>query len=424
MRVLLLLATIGAALAGGRVVPGRGLAAAPQLPLPAEPPATLPPRALNVWLPLPAALDASTNTPGGIARGSTPQFVLLTVRSAALCAASCTCAAACTARSARSAARHGMRHLCFASGIVAALCYQLTLQMLPPLCCHARVSVGPPCLHSFTLPHPSHLLPMQHDDAITSRTYDSMRSVTDGVEASGCPATATMFVTSTGTGACVQLGRGWGRRAGAGSDGKRMAAVWQSASDASAPRTHVYIQGAKLSTTTANVCNNVRLHPPTVPQIASFWSTCTARVTRCAPAAPAVVTSCAFQLCPPMPAAALRYPAPRRGAACGLPTCESSQLIPHTRFPNPAVLHSLQIADHTVTHKSFLTQSRSSLEKEILGAREAIAECGIPERWVGCIANSAARLCGVMAIPIPALCCGCACSRRRSAVQPAGVVCD
>lgn len=55
---------------------------------------------------------------------------------------------------------------------------------------------------SFTLPHPFHLLPMQHDDAITSRTYDAMRSVTDGVEASGCPATATMFVTSDGTGGC------------------------------------------------------------------------------------------------------------------------------------------------------------------------------------------------------------------------------
>lgn len=41
-----------------------------------------------------------------------------------------------------------------------------------------------------------------------------------------------------------------------------------------------------------------------------------------------------------------------------------------------------QIGDHTVSHKSFLTQSYSSLEKEILGARERIAECGIPERWV------------------------------------------
>ena len=61
-------------------------------------------------------------------------------------------------------------------------------------------------------------MPLQHDDAITSRTYDAMRSVTDGVEASGCPATATMFVTSTGTGA-LWLGGGCaagGQRVGSG----------------------------------------------------------------------------------------------------------------------------------------------------------------------------------------------------------------
>lgn len=74
-------------------------------------------------------------------------------------------------------------------------------------------------------------------------------------------------------------------------------------------------------------------------------------------------------------------------AACARfkrPAEDVRELAAHTWFPDPFILHSLQIADHTVTHKSFLTQSRSSLEKEILGARAAIAECGIPERWVGC----------------------------------------
>jgi peptidoglycan/xylan/chitin deacetylase (PgdA/CDA1 family) len=38
-----------------------------------------------------------------------------------------------------------------------------------------------------------------------------------------------------------------------------------------------------------------------------------------------------------------------------------------------------EIGDHTISHKSFLTQSYSQLENEILGARERIAACGIPE---------------------------------------------
>lgn len=51
---------------------------------------------------------------------------------------------------------------------------------------------------------------LQHDDAIKEDTHELMRSVTDGVVANGCPAVATMFTTSQGTGAlwrgCCVLG--------------------------------------------------------------------------------------------------------------------------------------------------------------------------------------------------------------------------
>jgi peptidoglycan/xylan/chitin deacetylase (PgdA/CDA1 family) len=106
--------------------------------------------------------------------------------------------------------------------------------------------------HLADLYHPA-ALPIphgQHDDAITSRTYDAMRSVTDDVDANGCPATATMFVTSTGT------------------DCELLVDLYRS---------------------------------------------------------------------------------------------------------------GYEIGDHTISHKSFLTQSYSQLENEILGARERIAACGIPE---------------------------------------------
>lgn len=63
--------------------------------------------------------------------------------------------------------------------------------------CHARVGSHPAALPLPALSNSA----LQHDDAITAKTYDSMRSVTDGVDANGCPAVATMFVTSTGTGA-------------------------------------------------------------------------------------------------------------------------------------------------------------------------------------------------------------------------------
>lgn len=39
-----------------------------------------------------------------------------------------------------------------------------------------------------------------HDDAITSKTYDSMMAVMEGVAANGCPMSATFFTTSSGTG--------------------------------------------------------------------------------------------------------------------------------------------------------------------------------------------------------------------------------
>ncbi|KAL4422676.1 hypothetical protein ABPG75_008873 [Micractinium tetrahymenae] len=38
-----------------------------------------------------------------------------------------------------------------------------------------------------------------HDDAVTSKTFDLMTSITDGKEANGCPLVATMFVLSHGT---------------------------------------------------------------------------------------------------------------------------------------------------------------------------------------------------------------------------------
>ncbi|EFN52368.1 hypothetical protein CHLNCDRAFT_138797 [Chlorella variabilis] len=41
-----------------------------------------------------------------------------------------------------------------------------------------------------------------------------------------------------------------------------------------------------------------------------------------------------------------------------------------------------EIADHTKTHKSFLELDGSDLRREIVGAREKLAECGIPEQDV------------------------------------------
>lgn len=67
---------------------------------------------------------------------------------------------------------------------------------LPPgLACPASTAHGP-----------------QHDDSVTSKTFDLMTSITDGKEANGCPLVATMFVLSQGTGergTGVQ-GCGWG----------------------------------------------------------------------------------------------------------------------------------------------------------------------------------------------------------------------
>lgn len=43
-------------------------------------------------------------------------------------------------------------------------------------------------------------------------------------------------------------------------------------------------------------------------------------------------------------------------------------------------LHSRghELADHTVSHHDLRTKSKSAIKKEVLGARDAIAACGIP----------------------------------------------
>lgn len=56
---------------------------------------------------------------------------------------------------------------------------------------------------------------VQHDDAVTSQTFDLMTSITDGKQANGCPLVATMFVLSQGTGKRQRRGGAKGRCKGA-----------------------------------------------------------------------------------------------------------------------------------------------------------------------------------------------------------------